>query len=607
MRPRKIAAILIVILLSLSLSPAAFAAQFEAEMEPVQMQQPGLASLKLTITNDSGYTMENINVSGLGYSYRIPESVEPGSTVYCPLSGINITQEMLGQELEFTVFWTENGEQKTGVVTAVVLFGSGVTLDAMRTADRTQAPTGGQINLTYTIRNTGAVAISGISLVDRKIAGKTPLAENISLLPGQEHIVYHVYTMGDGYVTSAPVVTYTPAGSETPQTYSIAPIDLLMINPKLEVSVTQGPATPDGTVFTLVIYNNGNQTISRISVRDELGNKVNEEPFVLTIGETKTLTYTVLTEETRNVRFTYEGVDGTKQPYEDKTKKFEVRPYIDPDLIGLSFGAYSVRALEPDGTMKVRFHLNNTGSVPMKNLTIREIELGELKIIDELPVGESDFEMELNVGGPRPMVFTLDAVDPVGNPYTFTSNLNAAYLDIEHAPVSSPLLPGSVTEQTGKSRKTASVSETLLTLLIIIAVLTLAAGIALAMVTTNERRYAMERRRASQRRLGGSSNTPRRPSLQPKGPAGERTVQQRSANDHPAQQHNAQAYREKPVQPYRSSRPLRDPVNVSYVSKEQRPQDGPYSTFSESRQRPDPQLPFEIRNQPRHIDPKELE
>jgi hypothetical protein len=413
--------------------------------------------------------------------------------------------------------------------------------------------------------------------------------------------------MGDGYVTSAPVITYKAEGSETPQTYTIAPIDLLMINPKLEVNVNQGPSTPDGTVFTLDIENNGNQTISKISITDELGNKVNEEAFVLTVGEKKSLTYTVLTEETRNVRFTIKGVDGTRQPYEDNTKKFEVRPYIDPNLIGLSFGAFSVRALEPDGTMRVRFHLNNTGSVPMRNLTIREIELGELKVIEELPIGESDFEMELNIGEPRPLVFTLDAADPVGNPYTFTSNLNAAYLNIDNAPVSSPLLPGSVTEKDNSGRKAGSVSSTLLTLFIIIAVLTAAAGAALAVLTQKERRYARERRRTSQRQYADPSAASRRPAQpQEASPAAGRPTRQAAYGEQPVRQ-SERIYRERPMQPYRSSRPLQEPSNASYVRGQNKPADGPYKTFSSGKQRPDPELPFEIRNQPRHIDPKENE
>jgi hypothetical protein len=606
MRPRKIAALMAVILLSLLLSPAALAAQFEAEMSPAEMQGPGEASLKLTITNDSDRVMENISVSGLGYSYNIPESVEPGSTVFCPLSGITVTQEMLGQQLQFTVSWTENGESKTGSVFATVAFGSGVKLEASRTADRTQAPTGGQIILTYTITNTGSAPLTGVSLTDKKVAGSKPLAEKMTLLPGQPYSLTYIYTMGDGYVTSAPVVTYMTEGSETPQTYTIAPIDLLMINPRLEVNVSQGPSTPDGTVFTLEIENNGNQTISKISITDEQGNKVNEEPFVLTVGEKKALTYTVLTEEARNVRFTVKGVDATKQPYEDNTKKFEARPYIDPNLIGLSFGAFSVRALEQDGTMRVRFHLNNTGSVPMRNLTIREIELGELKVIEELPVGESDFETELNIGEPRALVFTLDAVDPVGNPYTFTSNLNAAYLNADNAPASSPLLPGSVTEK-DSGRKTGSVSETLLTLFIIIAVLTAAAGAALAVLTKRERIYARERRRASQRQYADNSGAQRRPA-QPRetSPAGTQPERRGSPTEQSVRQ-NERTYREKPMQPYHSSRPLREPSSAAYVPGQNRPADGPYQTYSSGKQRPDPQLPFEIRNQPRHIGPKEDE
>lgn len=120
-----------------------------------------------------------------------------------------------------------------------------------------------------------------------------------------------------------------------------------MVNSRISVNVTQGAASEEGQQFTIALTNNGNQRISKLKVTDELGNAVNSDAISLAIGESRTLTYTVPTTETRNVVFNISGIDATNTNYSDHTETYVVRKYIDPSLIGISFSAEVAPRLIP--------------------------------------------------------------------------------------------------------------------------------------------------------------------------------------------------------------------------------------------------------------------
>ena len=98
-------------------------------------------------------------------------------------------------------------------------------------------------------------------------------------------------------------------------------------------------------------------------------------------------TYTVPTTEARNVVFHIEGVDGVGQQYSDKTESYAVRKYIDPSLIGVNFSAAVVETLNSAGSITVNFTVENTGSLTMQNLVLRESEYGEIYRLETFEPG----------------------------------------------------------------------------------------------------------------------------------------------------------------------------------------------------------------------------
>ncbi len=192
---------------------------------------------------------------------------------------------------------------------------------------------------------------------------------------------------------------------------------------------------------------------------------------------------------------------GVGQQYSDKTESYAVRKYIDPSLIGINFSAAVVETLNSAGSITVNFTVENTGSLTMHDLVLRESEYGEIYRLDTFEPGTQSINQKVNVGAPRNLTFTLEISDPSGNPYTYTAYITADHVGTAAAADDTPTIetPTDLVAEVG-----SSVSSALRTVLIVLAVLTVLAGIALIILSSlekKERQRIARRRAARERRL----------------------------------------------------------------------------------------------------------
>ncbi len=464
----------------------------------------GSVQLSISIANDSAYAMENITISNNGTRFFNTSGVviAPGETTAFSQS-VSIPAAMLGQPIGFDIAWTENGEQKYSTASVTVLnSGTGLAEAALSVsvkASSSQASRGESITLTYTITNSGITPVSGVSLTDKEIGGRQAMISDVTVEPGTPYVYIHEFTMGSSTVVSAPVVTYTGADGST-VTVTGSEKTLGMVNSKISVSVTQGAASEEGQQFTIALTNNGNQRISKIKVTDELGNAVNSDAISLAIGESRTLTYTVPTTETRNVVFNISGIDATNTNYSDHTETYVVRKYIDPSLIGISFSAEVASPLDSAGSISLNFTVENTGSMDMQNLKLSESEYGLLYMLESIPRGTQTLNQKMSVGSPRDLIFKLEIEDPSGNIYTYNAYIKADYVGVEAAPTSTPSV---TTEEDVLNEVGGSISSALRTVLIVLIILTVIAGIALIILDHQEKeeRKRIARRRAQREKM----------------------------------------------------------------------------------------------------------
>ena len=515
--------------------PAAQAAQIQAQSSPAAMTTGGEVTFSITITNDGEAVMENVQISsaysGIAFD-GVGASIDPGAEKTFSATVI-ISEAALDQPISFDLNWLENGELRSDSTAITIQRQAAAVLSGSVSVDKTQASQGETVNITYTLTNSGMTPVSVVSLADKEISSK-PIAENVVVDPGAPLVLTYEFTMGSATVTSAPVITYDDGLGNT-QTLKLKETTLGMVMNKLSMEVTQGEGTVNGVPFTLNLTNNGNQRISDIQVTDELGNKVNDGTFALAVGETRQLSYTVLTDTERYVVFHVSGESASGEKYENNTKSFVVRKYIDPALLGIDFSAAVLEPLNSAGSITVRFTINNTGSLDMTDLVISEKTQGtdeegnptdvltEITRKDVVGPGEFSSDQVIFVGQPRELVFQLDMTDPAGNPYTYTAHITGDSIGV-YDPADAEEAQQDVIQALGVQIGTG-ISRALSVALIVLAVLIVLAIIALIVLRRLERQQRREARPppgppgAAAPRIApaaaGGSGYPYRPALPP--------------------------------------------------------------------------------------------
>ncbi len=507
-----------------TMGAASASSSASAAAVPVSMTVAGEGTITVTLVNEnqpaedgSGTSLTDIAI----YSPLYPEmyfSTEGASVPAGESKGFSckyfFTEEMLDTDIPLSASWIEGDKARGKDLTVKVQRTKASTVSLTRVASSKQASPGEEITLTYTITNTGMTPITVTSLVDRDIAGKSSIiTEKFTLEGGMKHDLPYVYKMGRNTVESAPVLTYKDDATGEQMTAEASAMTLGMVSSKISVEVLQGEATASGVMFTLNLTNNGNQRISGIVITDDLGNRVNPEAFALAVGESRQLTYNVLTDTERYVVFNISGETASGDDYEDKTKSYVVRKYIDPSLLGIELAASVTETLNSAGSVEVKFDINNTGTMEMKELVISEVtveidsegaqqqKLNELYRADTLPTGAFSTAVTLYVGQPRDLTFLVEMRDPAGNPYSYNAYVTAEYLgvgNVEETPDAQQSAINTLGASVGDSiNRALTIALIVLAVLVVISV---AAMIVLSQLEKKQRREAARRRAARERR-----------------------------------------------------------------------------------------------------------
>ena len=486
---KKTLGILCVLLLLLLAASPALAANIRISTQPATITSAGTATLQFTIINDSTAAMQDITVSGYSTNgdYALGYSIQPADSLSFSIKNISVTEDMLGDALLYTFQWTENGQRKT--TTASVSLGGVpevappiVDMTATRTASKNAGKEGEKITLTYNINNPGDLPMTDIMIKDEGIAGTTAIASSLKLDAFASRTVTHEYTLGKQNTTSKPIITYKINGQT--KTLALDALNLTVTDVRLLVSVTQSDPTPEGVLFTLVLKNDGNVNVSNIAVTDELANKVNEDTFTLQAGQEKTLSFSVAPADTvRSIVFSIKGKDAQGQAYEDKTRGYEIFPYVDEESIAFTMTAAPVEPLNEAGRMKVRFTIQNDSRVDLTEAVITESMIDVVETIGVLQRGETVIEKDIFVGDPRELAFTLSAVDPSG-----TSREKYASMTAAHIETPAPLPQESIAPEAEDEPAESEGQNIFVTILIVLAGLMAVAGIALIVLSIFERR-----------------------------------------------------------------------------------------------------------------------
>lgn len=466
---------------------------------PTELTDSGNVTFTFEINNyNADYPMTDILINYNGTDYDVLRGVviAPSSQINNIALNLPVSQSQLGKPITFLFKWIRNGEPMTQTAQYTVAQAENPIITVLRTVDKTNAKPGDTIEITYTLKNETKYDMTNIMLIDENISDNAIL-ELPKLLAGATYLPKPFkYVMGDESVTSTPLVTYTVNG-RTKSFSSLDPLELTMVLIRLDLRVQAGTPTSAGVTFTLDVSNSGTQVISNIQIKDERGNLVNDTPFQLSPGESRSLSYSVvplMTDPLRKVQFFLTGTDPFAGLYEIKPTEsefYEVYPFVDASQINVSVRAETITPwTQASGKVSARIIITNHSSVELTGITVSETMLGVVKNFDLLPAGDTTFDQEIQLGAPRNLTFTVKGYDPTG-----------AYRELATCPMpiaygtetAAPASPTPVQTDAGGIRIFSGISSGIATILIILGVLMVLSVIILVALT------AMERSRAPRR------------------------------------------------------------------------------------------------------------
>lgn len=499
-RMRPLLTILVLIAAMATLPPSALAEEVRITVtaDPTELTEAGNVSLSFSISNFSDYQLHDITISSGGVVYDLGEQaiqIPMGGSAYDIRIALFIPDSQIGLERIFTVSWIQGGEPRSQDVPVTIRRAADPIISLTRTANTPMARQGDVITLDYVLTNDTVFDMTDITLIDEQVSDNAISRYTDVLRAGTSITLQYLYTMGDGDVVSAPVVTYTVNGKL--KTFSaIEPLTLRMMLVKVSASVSQSTPTAAGVTFTIQLRNDGNQDLAGLQITDDRGMPLLNPTVSLPAGDTLTTEYTVIpdvNEPVRNVSFSVTakdpyGGDYTLQP----EKMYEVYPFVDDAQIQTSLRA---EIIEPwsaaSASIKVRIVLVNYSEVPISNVQISETMLGLIAQIPSLQSGENTLEQIIPLGAPRNLAFAAKGVDPTGTMRELCAvTLPVAYEGTtDAAPTPKPTLKP---DDGALERTIGSITGTLSKILIVLGVIMTVAFIGMVVLSIMERSRVLQ-------------------------------------------------------------------------------------------------------------------
>ncbi|MCX6008433.1 MAG: hypothetical protein NTW48_00020 [Chloroflexi bacterium] len=281
--------------------------------------------------------------------------------------------------------------------TAMVNAQEEASLSINKSANKDSATVGETITYTYTItNNTDNVTFTNISLEDDKL-GLIPLngSDNITLAPGVQVTATATYTVAQADLPGPIENTATVSGTDpdsNPVTASATATVLLSYSPDLQITkeANRETASPEDTItYTYTIVNNGDATVSNISLEDDKLGLIplnGSDNITLAPGEkiTATATYTVLEEDleqgsiinTATVTGTDpDGITVTSDASEtvDLTYTASLQVTKETDRETASFKE----------TINYTYTITNTGDVSLSKITLADDKIPEVSLTSD--------------------------------------------------------------------------------------------------------------------------------------------------------------------------------------------------------------------------------
>lgn len=248
-----------------------------------------------------------------------------------------------------------------------------------------------EVVLTYTLSNTGNVAVTNVQITNTKLTSDKINVSRIE--PGDKVTREYTYKMGKKKVTFKPKVTYRAEGSDKVLTIAnMAQKTLEVATGGLDLTLTGENVTgvmPGGKAkLTLKLKNTGNITYTGMQITDSVLGEI-ESGLELKPGEEKTVEKEFTVQESADHAFTVTGESSAGGTIANSSNKVSVVALDTSRALNLEVTAQAGQTVIRDKPATVTFAVTvrNVGTVDGANIDLYH---GKTKIatIESLPAGE---------------------------------------------------------------------------------------------------------------------------------------------------------------------------------------------------------------------------
>lgn len=392
-----------------------------AKMNPEAIIGPQKVEISIVLVNESSYALENLMLNTGGTKdYALLSYMEPGKRKSYTISNFTVDEYQLGGSIPLRFTYTENGQTKTiEYPLKVQLKAAEPEVLLTRTAAPETGKTGEEILLTYTLENTGGVDLMNLTLTDAA-AGQEPIFQNAYLAIGEVQS-YERTVILEQSLRSEPILQGLTPDGEAVQV-SLDPLEILLAEPFMDVILTPGEQTSQGTPVSIVLHNTGNVDISAITVTDDKGS-VLEDGLNLPAGEKYQIDAQISSSDSvRTLVITASGLAGTNEKVTFKSEGLVIEPLV-RQPVELSITAQADKTqLEAAGNITLKVELTLSGDTELEEIIIREETAGVLRTLDRLEPGTTALEgITLKINQDSTLLLQVSAKDGQGQTYEATA------------------------------------------------------------------------------------------------------------------------------------------------------------------------------------------
>jgi hypothetical protein len=396
---------------------------------PIQIAAAGPVTLKATITNNTGSTLE------AGFTIRKGDSqICATSEVAIPNESsdnisftYNVSEGEIGTLIWFAVYDTggtriDDMMCQVNIIRKELTVGIGASFSV--SPDKLAAKDD-VLELKFTIENQGEATLTNIAVkIPGVKSGKMLNSTEFTLVAKESKSFSYLYTV-TGAATLAPVVTYKVNRSGDTLTYSgITPIDITIEVRDVQMTFKASPTTPQAgetVTFSVEVTNGGNVKYTDLKAYLN-GEKVDFPVSTLDAGARKTASYQRSFLASTEVMFELVMKDHTGEIV-NISKTVSIELPVDSSVVasGLTMVVDTdTPTITSAGTVKFTGYINNTSEYDFKNLAVTETtqnaEVYNAALLKSQ--NSTSFEYYLDVGETATYNFRLTVLDSAGDSHT---------------------------------------------------------------------------------------------------------------------------------------------------------------------------------------------